>query len=89
MEPVHLFETPTSGGKANAISLAPYEVSSAPESGGEEGVEWLVLTDDDEGWVFVVEWSARRGTFEELSRVKLGEDEEGKSVMASHAVWLA
>lgn len=48
-----------------------------------------MLTDDEEGYVFIVEWSERRGTFEEISRVKLGKDEDGGEVMASHAIWLA
>lgn len=86
VEATSLWETPTSGGKANAISLAPYSISS---SNGKEGSEWIVLTDDDEGYVFVVEWSESRGTFEEISRVKLGKDEKGEDVMASHAIWLA
>ena len=86
VQAVHLFETPTSGGKANAITLAPYHSSSSP---GNEGVEWLALTDDEEGYVFIIEWSAGRGTFEEIARVKLGLDEDGNTVMASQAVWLA
>lgn len=89
MQVTSLYETPTSGGKANAISLAPYHVSSSAASGGREGVEWLVLTDDEQGYVFMIEWDAERGTFEEISRMKLGLDDEGKAVMASHAVWLA
>jgi hypothetical protein len=85
---VHLYETPTSGGKANAITLAPYHISSSPSCGGNEGVEWLALTDDEEGHVFIIEWNAERGTFEEIARVKLGLDEDRNPAMASHAVWL-
>jgi len=88
IQAVHLFETPTSGGKANAIALAPYHISSSPRCGGKEGVEWLALTDDEEGYVFLIEWSAERGTFKEIARVNLGLDEDKKPVMASHAVWL-
>ena len=89
VQAVHLYETPTSGGKANAIALAPYRISSAPSCGGTEGVEWLALTDDEEGYVFIIEWSAERGTFEEIARVELGLDNDGKPATASHAIWLA
>lgn len=83
LTPVHLYETPTSGGKANAIELAPYNFSS-PDTESDEGLEWLVLTDDEVGYVLILEWSAKRGTFEELTRVQL----DGGS-LASHAIWLA
>ena len=89
VEPVERYETPTSGGKANAIEIAPYSISSSYSSVGttdSDGVEWIVLTDDEQGYVLVLEWSANRegGSFKELSRVQL---DEGS--LASHAIWLA
>ncbi len=91
-----IFQTPTSGGKANAIELAPYEVSSGSTSSGisgeESDAEWMVLTDDEQGWVFIVEWSGRRGTFEIVSSVLLevGVDGDyGKKALASHGIWLS
>ncbi|KAF8323312.1 3-carboxy-cis,cis-mucoante lactonizing enzyme [Clavulina sp. PMI_390] len=103
VQPTSLWETPTSGGKANAISLAPYSLPSfsfaSTSPSGEEvaregAVEWLVLTDDEQGFVFIVEWDSASGRFEEVSRVSLGADDRagegsGEKVMASHAVWLA
>lgn len=92
--PIHLFKTPTSGGKANAISVAPYSISSSAPSSTCEDAEWLVLTDDEQGLVFIIEWSGARGRFEEISRVRLSSI-DGKAgadgqeeVMASHAIWL-
>jgi hypothetical protein len=53
-----------------------------------------VLTDDEQGLVFIIEWSGARGRFEEISRVRLSSI-DGKAgadgqeeVMASHAIWL-
>lgn len=91
-----IFQTPTSGGRANAVELAPYHVSGGSTSSGVPGegsdAEWMVLTDEEKGWVFVVEWSGRRGTFEIVSSVLLevGVDGDyGKRALASHAIWLA
>ena len=89
VQPVTLFETLTSGGVANAIAVAPYRISSSPCYGGNNGVEWLALTDAEQGYVFIIEWSAKRGTFEEISGVKLSLNESGNPVTASIAVWLA
>lgn len=75
--PQAIFETPTSGGKANAIEVLPAQ----GRGGAKEDEEWLVLTDSEQGLVLVISWDGIR--FEEVSRVKL---EEGDG--ASHAVWV-
>ncbi|KAF8329152.1 Lactonase, 7-bladed beta-propeller-domain-containing protein [Cantharellus anzutake] len=87
----HIFQTPTSGGKANAIELAPYKISSRSTPGSDDA-EWIVLTDSEEGWIFIVEWSGKRGSFEIISSVLLEVGVDGdwnKRALASHAIWLA
>ncbi|KAL8286216.1 hypothetical protein RQP46_004704 [Phenoliferia psychrophenolica] len=76
--PLDRFETATSGGKANAIETFPFH----PE-GQEVRKDWIVLTDDIEGWVWVLEWDGKK--IEEVAGVKLEEEGTG----ASHAVWLS
>ncbi|KAF9505991.1 hypothetical protein BS47DRAFT_1334019 [Hydnum rufescens UP504] len=76
VEPLHRYETPTSGGKANAIEIAPYSISSSSY--------WIALTDDEQGYVHVLEWSAKRGSLKELDHVQLD-----AGSLASHAIWLA
>jgi carboxy-cis,cis-muconate cyclase len=74
--PAAVFETPTSGGKANAIEVI------ATNGRGKEGEEdWLVLTDSEQGLCLVIGWDGER--FEEVSRVQMMEGDG-----ASHAVWL-
>lgn len=80
--PLAMYETPTSGGKANAISVAPPSSWSFSSSG-----EYIVLTDDEQGFIFVLSWDAERGGVEEVARTKLG-GFDGEDVMASHAIWL-
>lgn len=75
--PTATFETPTSGGKANAIEVLP--ARGRGQAGEKE--EWLVLTDSEQGLVLIVSWDGKR--FEEVSRVQL---EHGDG--ASHAVWV-
>ncbi|KAF8066684.1 Lactonase, 7-bladed beta-propeller-domain-containing protein [Lyophyllum atratum] len=91
------YETPTSGGKANALDLLPKAL--ADESG--EGV-WILLTDDDDaaageagGGVRVLEWDGWGRGVEVVAgwpRVAGGEDVgEGEDLRmegGSHAVWL-
>lgn len=86
---VQRFETPTSGGKANAIDLLQ---KSASGNGG----LWIVLTDDDDataspsgtGAVRVLEWD------ETLIQIvcewpSSAEDITGERILgASHAIWL-
>ncbi|GAA5936789.1 hypothetical protein JCM10213_000061 [Rhodosporidiobolus nylandii] len=101
------FETRNSGGKANAIEVFPFWPSFSPSSSsssspasssaGPEGRDWLVLTDDEQGFVSVLEWRDEWMELREVASVQLGvnaaegdeveEDEEGTG--ASHAVWLS
>lgn len=74
------WETPTSGGKGNAIELLP-----GPRGKGSEGEEWIVLTDDEDGWIFVVAWTKAGPAkgFKVVARCRLP-----GGAGASHAVWL-
>lgn len=73
----HRFETRTSGGWANAIAVCP-------AVGPKEEV-YLTLTDSEEGFVQVLEYTADGG-FEVVDEVKVGSEEE--PVGAATAVWL-
>ena len=66
-----MYTTPTSGGWANAVQPGPTI----------DGVEYLALTDSEEGFVFVLSWDGKKIT--EVARVHLG-DGEG----AATTVWL-
>jgi len=71
-ECVDIYETATSGGWANAVEPAP------EGSAGAEGVEFVALTDSEEGWVFMLAFDGRK--VKEVARVRLEE--------AATAVWL-
>jgi carboxy-cis,cis-muconate cyclase len=76
-EAIEIFETATSGGIANAVEPAPMVE-------GQE-VEFLAMTDSQEGYVFVLAFDGKEIT--EVARTQLvGED--GKSLAAATAVWL-
>ena len=85
------WQTPTSGGKANAIevrSKAPRGGRGGDGAGGADGV-WVVLTDDEpgKGGVWVLEWDGE-GTGG-VRVVAEWSGERGESMDgASHAVWL-
>ncbi|KAJ9102495.1 hypothetical protein QFC21_002895 [Naganishia friedmannii] len=87
--PSAVYRTPTSGGKANAIEVIAVNgrgrqvvaPSSSDASEAREEMDWLVLTDSEQGLVLVISWDGY--DFREISRVKM---EEGDG--ASHAVWL-
>lgn len=66
-----MYTTPTSGGWANAVQPGPTV----------NGIEYLALTDSEEGFVFVLSWDGKK--IAEVARVHLG-DGEG----AATAVWL-
>ncbi|RMZ85111.1 hypothetical protein DV738_g120, partial [Chaetothyriales sp. CBS 135597] len=68
---VALWETPTSGGWANAVQPGPTV----------DGVEYLALTDSEQGWVFVLGWDGKEIT--EVARQKLD-----PGAGAATAVWL-
>ncbi|ORY66930.1 Muconate cycloisomerase 1 [Leucosporidium creatinivorum] len=75
--PLALWETPTSGGWANAVEPAPV----GEWKDAEEGKEYIALTDSEEGYVFVLSWDGEK--VEEVARTKL----EGGAGAAT-AVWL-
>ncbi|KEF57027.1 uncharacterized protein A1O9_07217 [Exophiala aquamarina CBS 119918] len=66
-----MYTTATSGGWANAVQPGPTV----------DGIEYLALTDSEEGLVFVLAWDGKKLT--EAARVTLGEGEG-----AATAVWL-
>ncbi|OAL33204.1 hypothetical protein AYO20_07521 [Fonsecaea nubica] len=68
---LYLWETPTSGGWANAIQPGPTI----------DGVEYLALTDSEEGFVFVLGWDGVE--VKEVARTKLND-----GAGAATAVWL-
>jgi len=77
-EAIEIFETATSGGIANAIEPAPMV-------DGQDGVEYLAMTDSQEGYVFILAFDGKKIT--EVARTQLvGED--GKTLAAATAVWL-
>jgi carboxy-cis,cis-muconate cyclase len=83
---IDIWETPTSGGIANAIEPAPYLPSSTSSGGQGEDVEYLAMTDSEEGWVFILGFDGK--AIEEVARVNLGKTDEGEVVQAATAVWL-
>ncbi|KAL1409425.1 hypothetical protein Q8F55_003408 [Vanrija albida] len=73
----HRIQTSTSGGWANAIAVCP--------TTGPKGEVWLTLTDSEEGFIQMLEFSATCG-FKVLDEVRVGSKVE--HVGASVAVWL-
>jgi carboxy-cis,cis-muconate cyclase len=57
-----MFETPTSGGWANAVQPGPTV----------DGVEYIALTDSEDGLVMVLSWDGKK--VKEVGRVKLDGD---------------
>jgi len=80
-DPLCIWETPTSGGIANAIEPAPWR-----EGQGEGDAEYLAMTDSEEGWVFMLAFDGKE--VREVARLNLGKTEEGEVVKAATAVWL-
>jgi carboxy-cis,cis-muconate cyclase len=76
---IHIWETPTSGGIANAIEPAPWSEDF-------EEVEYLAMTDSLEGWVFMLSFDGKE--VREVARVSLGQTNAGDVVQAATAVWL-
>ena len=72
-EPISRWQTPTSGGWANAIEPAPWTKAGEPTL--------LALTDSEQGLVMIIKWDGK--VFSEVSRVKL----DGGAGAAT-AVWL-
>jgi carboxy-cis,cis-muconate cyclase len=71
-----MWQTPTSGGWANAVQPGPTV----------DGIEYLALTDSEEGLVMVVGWDGK--TLSECVRVGLEGGVDGKVEGAATAVWL-
>lgn len=76
---LHMWQTPTSGGIANAVEPAPLDALAT--FGVNEGIEYLALTDSLEGLVLVLRFDGQ--TLSEAARVKLP-----GGVQAATAVWL-
>ncbi|PLW46573.1 hypothetical protein PCANC_06137 [Puccinia coronata f. sp. avenae] len=70
------WETPTSGGKANAIEFSPVK--------SETNKLELVLTDDELGWVSVLEYDLLHNSIRVVATCLLDQINIG----ASHAVWI-
>ncbi|KAK4893042.1 hypothetical protein LTR27_008579 [Elasticomyces elasticus] len=80
-EPLHIWETPTSGGIANAIEPAPWR--NAQEG---DKTEYLALTDSEEGWVLMLAFDGKK--IKEVARLNLGNTVDGEVVQAATTVWL-
>ena len=76
---IDIWQTPTSGGLANAIEPAPWSKDHGD-------VEYLALTDSQEGWVSIISFDGNK--IKEVSKVNLGKTDDGKVVGAATAVWL-
>jgi carboxy-cis,cis-muconate cyclase len=76
---IDIWETPTSGGIANAIEPAPWSAEHGD-------VEFLALCDSQEGWVSVLSFDGKK--IQEVAKVNLGKTEDGKVVAAATPVWL-
>lgn len=83
------WETGTSGGKANAIELFPFTTPTTNDELSSVTRDWLLLTDDELGYVSVLEFDGQ--SIREVDSVRLGEGggEEERDTGASHAVWLS
>lgn len=79
LKEVARFETRTSGGKANAIELAPGTAEGEPDL--------MILTDDEEGWLDVISFTPEE-KFRVEASAKLPALENGDAQGASHAIWL-
>ncbi len=99
-EPLFTYETPTSGGKANAIEFArrfggaqgAQAAAAASTASISDTADLAVLTDDEQGYVLVLEWDGEQ--LVEKARTKLPgkgwkQLGEGEEEGASHAVWLS
>ena len=78
-EAIDIWETPTSGGIANAIEPAPWKAEHGD-------MEYLALCDSEEGWVSILSFDGKK--IQEVSKVNLGKAEDGKVVGAATPVWL-
>ena len=77
---IDIWETPTSGGMANAIEPAPWK------KGQNEDEEFLAMTDSEEGCVFILSFNGK--SIKEVTRLNLGKTDEAKVMGVATAVWL-
>lgn len=77
-EPIDIYETPTSGGLANAIEPAPWN----KEQGG---IEYLALTDSQESRLAMLSFDGKN--IKEVAHVSMRKSEEGKAIGLATAVW--
>ncbi|TKY90518.1 hypothetical protein EX895_000516 [Sporisorium graminicola] len=76
---VATFTTRTSGGKANAIELSAHPIK--------QGVDHMVLTDDEQGWMDILAFDLVQEQFSVEASTRLP-DLQGAPQGASHAIWL-
>lgn len=81
---IDIWQTPTSGGIANAIEPAPFMSDQRAVADG--GKEYLAMTDSEEGWVFILSFDGKN--MDEVTRLSLGKTDDGEVVKAATAVWL-
>jgi carboxy-cis,cis-muconate cyclase len=75
---IDMYETATSGGIANAVEPAP-DTEEDPD------IEYMALTDSQDGWIFILGFDGKK--FHEAARTRLvGEDNNG--LACATAVWL-
>lgn len=79
-EALHIWQTPTSGGLANAIEPAPWPKAK------DDDVEYLAMTDSDQGFVFMLSFDGKQ--IQEVARLNLGKNDGGEVVGCATAVWL-
>ena len=87
------FETRTSGGKANAIELAPNNVGNGHNgwNGGNDGEgvrDLMILTDDEQGYLDILSFNPQEEEFKVEATTQLPKLENGEWQGASHAIWL-
>lgn len=78
---IDIWETPTSGGLANAIEPAPWR------KGQNENEEFLAMTDSQEGLVLALSFNGKH--IKEVSRLSLGKTDDGEAVGAATALWFS
>lgn len=78
-----VYETRNSGGKANAIEFAPrYGQQHAGQA-----VDYAVLTDDEQGYITVLEWDGQ--DLRDAAMIQLPPLDDGELQGASQAIWVS
>lgn len=81
----YTYTTRNSGGKANAIEFAPRYGTNVQNT--EKTIDYAVLTDDQEGYITVLEWDGE--DLKEISTIRLPLLDDGQSQGASQAIWVS